>query len=218
MIIWSGQGDAGNLMNDVWSYSFNVNQWNRLWADSNVSGAPLKRYGTASVFEPVTRRITTFAGFTTSGRFEDTWTFDVSNLTWADRTSNTHPPKRCLHSGVYADDIGKFIIYGGQDTGPLDDIWQCDLGSYTWSNLTPQFKPPGRFWGSMIYFSTSPPKPLLKGEGSGSIIIFGGLGASAKNDMWKFNLSDNAWESVQQGSVIPRCKMGAGKYLYSRAG
>jgi hypothetical protein len=59
MIIWSGQGDAGNLMNDVWYFEFASNQWHMLWPDGNVGGAPLKRYGTASVYEPVTRRITT---------------------------------------------------------------------------------------------------------------------------------------------------------------
>ncbi|MEO8512924.1 MAG: kelch repeat-containing protein [Ignavibacteria bacterium] len=197
MIIWAGQGDAGSLMNDVWYFEFSSNQWHLLWPDGNVGGAPLKRYGTASVYEPVTRRITTFAGFTTSGRFEDTWTFDVPTMQWFDRTNTPHPPKRCLHSGVYANDLGKFVIYAGQDDNGLrDDIWQCSLSNYMWSDITPAVKPPARFWNSIIYYA------------GGNVLIFGGLGASAKNDMWKFRMGSNLWENINQGSNIPGARWG----------
>ncbi len=197
MIIWSGQGDAGSLMNDVWYFEFASNQWHLLWPDGNVSGAPIKRYGTASVFEPVSRKITTFAGFTSNGRFEDTWTFDVTNTSWVDRTNLPHPPKRCLHSAVYANDLGKFVIYAGQDDNGLrDDIWQCTLSNFVWSDITPTLKPSDRFWNSIIYYS------------GGNILIFGGLGTTAKNDMWKFRMGSNTWESINQGSVIPGARWG----------
>lgn len=196
MIIWSGQGNSGALYNDVWVFNLATNQWSRIWADSNVSGAPLRRYGTASVFEPVSRKITTFAGFTTSGRFDDTWTFDVSSHVWQDQTTASHPPKRCLHAAVYASQTGRMIIYGGQDTGPLDDIWQCALNSYTWTNLTPVLKPPARFWNSLIYY------------GNGNVLIFGGLGTSAMNDMWKFRIGVNQWEVINQGFNKPGARWG----------
>ncbi len=196
MIIWSGQGNAGALYNDVWVFNLSSNQWSLIWADSNVSGAPLKRYGTASVFEPVSRKITTFAGFTSNGRFDDTWTFDVTNRVWQNQTNTSHPPKRCLHSAVYAGQTGRMIIYGGQDTGPLDDIWQCTLSNYTWANITPVAKPPARFWNSMIYY------------GSGNVLIFGGLGTSPMNDMWKFRMGPNLWEPVNQGSNKPAARWG----------
>ncbi|MCC6866684.1 MAG: T9SS type A sorting domain-containing protein [Ignavibacteria bacterium] len=196
MIIWSGQGEGGILYNDVWLFSFAASQWNMIWADSNVSWAPLKRYGTASVFEPVSRKFTTFAGFTTSGRFEDTWTFDVDQHFWVERTNSVHPPKRCLHTAVYAGELGRMVIYGGQDTGPLDDIWQCALSSYTWSDITPAIKPPARFWNSMIYY------------GNGNILIFGGLGTTAKNDMWKFNMTTNTWQNIFQGFTLPAARWG----------
>ena len=181
MIIWSGQGVSSTLFNDVWLFSFSSNNWTQLWPDGN-SGAPMRRYGTASVYEPVTRRITTFAGFTAAGRFDDTWTFDVATTGWVDRTNSQHPPKRCLHSGVYATDLGKFVIYAGQDDNGLrDDIWQCTLSNFVWSDLTPTVKPPARFWNSIIYYSV------------GNILIFGGLGTTAKNDMWKFRMGSNSW-------------------------
>ena len=199
MFIWSGQGNQGALYNDVWVFNLVSNVWSRVWPDSNQSGVPLRRYGTASMFEPVSGKITTFAGFTSIGRFEDTWTFDVNSKTWQDRTNTPHPPKRCLHSGVYANDLGRFVIYAGQDdNGPRDDIWQCNLSSFVWGNITPAVKPPSRFWNSIIYYS------------GGNILIFGGLGTAAMNDMWKFRMGTNSWEQISQGGSIPGARWGHG--------
>lgn len=206
MIIWSGQGIAGALYNDVWIFSLSTNSWNRIWPDSNQSGVPLRRYGTASMFEPVSGKITTYAGFTSIGRFEDTWTFDIASLTWTERTNTPHPPKRCLHSGIYADDLGRFVVYAGQDdNGPRDDIWQCNLSSYQWTNITPSVKPPARFWNSMIYYA------------GGNILIFGGLSAAPLSDMWKFRMGTNQWEQVSQGGISPGARWGhAGIYIPSQ--
>lgn len=204
MIIWSGQGVSSALYNDVWRFSFASNSWSLVWPDGNASGVPVKRYGTASVFEPVSGKITTFAGFTASGRFDDTWSFDVNSLIWQERTNSVHPPKRCLHSAVYASDLGRFIIYGGQDTGPLDDIWQCTLSNYQWENITPQIKPPARFWNTMIYYT------------GGNILIFGGLGTSARNDMWKYRMSAGVWEYINPGATVPAARWGhTGIYIQS---
>lgn len=201
MIIWSGQGAAQSLFNDVWAYNISSNAWQQLWPDSNQAGVPMKRYGTASVFDPLNRRFVTFAGFTNSGRFEDTWTFNVDNMQWIERTNNPHPPKRCLHAAVFVTELRKMIIYAGQDTGPLDDIWSLNIDDFQWQNLTPQLKPPARFWNSTIY------------SGNG-VIIFGGLGSNALADMWKFSVNTNLWEQVSQGSTIPGARWGhSGIYI-----
>ena len=194
MIIWSGQGIE--LYNDVWAFNFGTNSWQQLWPDGNVNGVPLKRYGTASIFDPESRNIITFAGFTTSGRFEDTWTFHVDSLKWTDRTNNPHPPKRCLHSACFVNDQKKMVIYGGQDTGPLDDIWSLDLTNYTWQELSPAAIPPGRFFYSIIY------------TGSENLVVFGGLGTNTLGDMWKFSVQNNIWETVNQGAVYPAARWG----------
>ena len=75
MLVWSGQGSS--LFNDVWAFNFNDSTWLELFPDGNVNGSPLKRYGTATVFDPLNRNIINFAGFTTAGRFDDTWSFKV---------------------------------------------------------------------------------------------------------------------------------------------
>jgi hypothetical protein len=206
MIIWSGQGAGQALFNDVWAYNFNSNLWQQLWPDGNTVGVPQKRYGTASVFDPVNRQFVTFAGFTNSGRFEDTWSFKVDNLIWQDRTTGFYPPKRCLHAGVFANDLRKMVMYAGQnDNGPLDDIWTLNVDNYSWQNVTPQFRPSARFWNSTVY------------TGSGNVIIFGGLGSAAQEDMWKFSMNTNQLELISQAGTIPGRRWGhSGIYIPSQ--
>lgn len=195
MIIWSGQGSE--LYNDVWSLNLSNNAWQQLWPDGNVSGAPLKRYGTASVLEPQTRHLVTFAGFTTSGRFHDTWTFNIDSLRWTEKSDSSYPPMRCLHSTCFINESNKMVVYGGQQTGALDDIWSLDLNNFLWTNITPAVKPPARFWNSTNY------------TGNNNIIIFGGLsGTTNFGDMWRYSLNDNLWSEVNQGSLKPDPRWG----------
>lgn len=198
MLIWSGQGDGNILLNDVWAYDFASNHWSELWPDSAQSSAPLQRYGTGSVFDPLNKRLITFAGFSTSGRFDDTWFFASDVNEWFERTNSVHPPKRCLHAAVFAYDQRKMIVYAGQDTGPLDDIWQLNIDDFMWQNITPSSKPPARFWNSTIYTP----------NGGGGIVIFGGLGSAASDDMWKFSLQSNSWEVITQGPTKPAARWG----------
>lgn len=203
MIIWSGQGVSQALFNDVWAYNFSTSLWQQLWPDGNINGVPLKRYGTASVFDPLKRHFVTFAGFSTSGRFEDTWTFNIDSTVWQERTNGLYPPKRCLHAAVFASDMRKMVMYAGQhDGGAHDDIWMLNVDNYSWQNVTPQFRPSGRFWNSTIY------------SGNGNVIIFGGLSSTARNDLWKFSLSSNTWEEITQTGLIPGARWGhSGIYI-----
>ncbi|MGH2575179.1 MAG: Kelch repeat-containing protein, partial [Ignavibacteria bacterium] len=190
MIIWSGQG--AELYNDVWAFNLNNNSWQQLWPDGNVSGAPLKRYGTAAVFDPINRRVVNFAGFTTSGRFDDTWYFQVDSMKWTDKTNSFHPEMRCLHSACISQDLQKMIVYGGQHNGAFDDIWSLNLNTFTWTNLTPAVKPSGRWFTSAICTKY------------GNVVIFGGQNNSLTySDLWKFTLGSNQWDSVSQGIVRP---------------
>lgn len=197
MLIWSGQAQTA-VLNDIWAYDFASNSWLELWPDSMISGAPLQRYGTGSVFDPVNKRLITFAGFTTAGRFDDTWFFHTDTHEWFDRTNSIHPPKRCLHSAVFARDQRKMIVYAGQDTGPLEDIWQLNIDDFMWQNITPQVNPPGRFWNSTVYTP----------HGGGSLIIHGGLDAGARGDMWKFSFQTGGWEQIDQGVSKPAARWG----------
>jgi len=195
MIIWSGQG--AELYNDVWAFNLINNSWQELWPDGNVSGAPLKRYGTAAVFDPVNRRLVNFAGFTTSGRFEDTWYFQVDSMRWTDRTNSFHPELRCLHSACITPERTQMIIYGGQHNGALGDIWSLNLNTFNWTNITPVIKPESR-WLSPVICSNSNNAVIFGGQNSQSILA----------DLWKFSIDSMKWDSVYQGSTKPSGRWG----------
>lgn len=195
MIIWSGQGVQ--LYNDVWAFNLNNNSWQNLWPDGNVSGAPLKRYGTAAVFDPLNRRIVNFAGFTTSGRFEDTWYFQVDSLRWTEKTNSFHPELRCLHTACISNDLQNMIVYGGQHNGSLDDTWSLNLNTFIWTNITPTFKPAGRWFTYAINTKLN------------NVVIFGGENSSGIfGDLWKFSLTANSWDSISQGILKPSARYG----------
>ncbi len=200
MLVWSGQGSQ--LYNDVWAFNFSDSTWQELFTDGNVIGAPLKRYGTATIFDPLNRNMINFAGFTTSGRFDDTWAFDVDSTKWTDESNLYFPLKRCLTSQSFAPDRREMIVFGGQETGNLNDIWTLNADTYSWTDLTPVSKPPARHFPSNSYC------------GNGYVVIFGGNSlnqgnsAGALNDLWAFSLNTQVWDTLPQGTVKPLARYG----------
>ncbi|MDX2044028.1 MAG: kelch repeat-containing protein [Acidobacteriota bacterium] len=184
MVIYSGQG-AG-FFNDTWTLNLTTLQWTDVSPVSD-SARPKKRYGSGAVFDPQTRSLVSFAGFTSeAGRFQDTQSFGLAGKSWSDWTpGGSKPQVRCLLTAAF-DPIGRrMIIYAGQRSGALDDIWSFDLASRQWTNLTPAVRPPGRFWSTSFV------------NKDGRFVIFGGSGAGNFNDTWEFDLSAQRWTQLQ---------------------
>ncbi len=200
MLVWSGQGSA--LFNDVWAFNFNDSTWIELFPDGNITGAPLKRYGTATVYDPLNRNIINFAGFTTAGRFDDTWSFNVDSSNWTDKTNTYFPLLRCLTSQSFAADRREMIVFAGQSTGNLNDLWALNADTYIWTNLTPAQSPPSRHFPSNVYC------------GNGNIVVFGGNSlnqgniSGGLNDLWAFNLDNQLWNTLPQGALKPLSRYG----------
>ena len=200
MLVWSGNGSV--LYNDVWAFNLSDSTWHQLFPDGNVTGAPLKRYGVAAVFDPLNRNIISFAGFTTSGRFDDTWSFSVDNQNWTDETNLIFPLRRCLTSQSFAPDRREMIVYGGQSTGNLNDLWTLNVDGFNWTNHTPAFPPAARHFPSNVYC------------GNGHVVIFGGNSlnqgntAGALNDLWAFSLISQTCDTIPQGSIKPSARYG----------
>ena len=205
MLVWSGNGNT--LFNDIWVFNFNDSIWQELFPDGNVSGAPLKRYGVASVFDPLNRNIISFAGFTTSGRFDDTWSFNVDNQNWTDRTNLDFPLRRCLTSQCFAPERREMIVFGGQSTGNLNDIWSLNVDNFTWVNHIPLVSPVARHFTSNVYC------------GNGNVVIFGGDSlnqgntSGAMNDLLSFSLDSQTWNTIPQDSIKPSARYGH-TYIY----
>ena len=205
MLVWSGNGNT--LYNDIWAFNFNDSTWQELFPDGNVSGAPLKRYGVASVFDPLNRNIISFAGFTTSGRFDDTWSFNVDNQSWTERTNLDFPLRRCLTSQCFAPERREMIVFGGQSTGNLNDIWSLNVDNFTWTNHIPLLSPVARHFTSLVYC------------GNGNVVVFGGDSlnqgntSGAMNDLLSFSLDSQTWNTIPQDSIKPSARYGH-TYIY----
>ena len=116
-------------MGDLWQLTWPATlqpKWTRLFPEGN---GPSPRWGAASVFDPVRRRIVLFGGF--AGRAEaDTWVLELNGqLRWRRLEVRGLPPSaRFCASAVYDSRRDGMIVYGGNgnteiDPLPLGDAW-----------------------------------------------------------------------------------------------
>lgn len=184
LVIYSGQGNG--LLNDTWALNLNTLQWRDV-SPALDSARPKKRYGSAGVFDPVTRSLVSFAGFTSeAGRFNDTQSFGLGNTTWQDWSpGGTRPKVRCLLTGAFDRANRRMIVYAGQNNGWLDDLWSFDLATRTWTELTPAQRPAGRWFASLAVDKDS------------RVLMFGGTGAAVYGDLWSFDQTTRQWTQLQ---------------------
>ncbi len=193
VVIYAGQG-AG-FFNDTWTLNLDTLEWRDVSPASN-NARPKARYGSASIFDPVSRSLVQFAGFTSeSGRFQDTQSFSLATNAWADWTpAGNKPQVRCLLTAAFDRTNRRMIIYGGQRNGALDDIWSFDLASRAWTNLTPATRPAGRWFAASAV------------NRDGRFILFGGFTSGGNSDeTWSFDLQSSQWSRIQtNASPSPR--------------
>ena len=196
LVIFGGQ-DSG-FFSDVWAYDIIRNTWQLLSPDE---AGPSRRYGHSAIYEAARDRLVISHGFTTSGRFDDTWAFSLATNTWQNLSpAGTRPLKRCLHHAVYDERNGQMLLYGGCASGfgpcPLDDLWSFDLSANRWTQRTGTPQPPPRQWYGLA-FDGLPQR----------LILFGGLGnGGALDDTWEYDPSANAWAQRSPGGERPAAR------------
>ena len=181
MVIYAGQ--ASGFFNDTWTLNLTTLEWR----DVSPSSRPKARYGHSAIFDPVSRSLVQFAGFTEeSRRFQDTQSFNLATNTWQDWTpSGAKPEVRCLLTAAFDHANRKMIIYGGQRSGYLDDLWAFDLAMRTWENLNVTPRPAGRWFASSFV------------DQAGRFIVFGGNSASGNlNELQSFNFATRQWAQL----------------------
>ena len=191
MVIYAGQG-AG-FFNDTWALNLTTLEWRDV--SPPVASRPKARYGHGTIFDPTSRSLVQFAGFTEeSRRFQDTQSFGLASNTWQDWTpAGTKPDIRCLLTAAFDRTNRKMIIYGGQRNGPLDDLWAFDLASRTWENFTISPRPIGRLFASSFV------------DQAGQFVVFGGNSNNGNlNELQSFNFQTKQW--TQLGVANPPSK------------
>ena len=197
LILFAGQ--ANSFFSDVWAYDLAANTWQQLAAGGV---GPPSRYGHSAVYDPKLNRMVISHGFTTAGRFDDTWAFDLAANSWKDITpAGIKPTKRCLHHAVLDEKGNAMYLYGGCSSGfgpcPQDDLWVLDFSTNLWQQVLATPKPPGRYHNGLAFDAIRR-----------RVVVFGGVvGGTNGADVWEYDLATRAWlQAVLTSSVAGRSR------------
>lgn len=194
LLIFGGETDNG-FLNDVWAFDLATETWSFL----SVSGdKPLTRYGLGAVFDRSADRMVVSHGFSSDGRYDDTWAFDPSGQKWSEITpaGNSLPQARCLHAMTIDDDSEHAYLYGGCSSGigpcPRGDFWSYDLAARRWEEIPATANHPGdRGNPSLSYDSVT-----------SRVILFAGADVRGSQDAWSYS-SDAGWQMLEPTGVLP---------------
>ena len=181
LIVFAGQ--ARGFFNDTFAYEIEANRWVQL---NDGAGAPPRRYAHSGVYDPDGNRILISHGFTSSGRFDDTWALDLATNRWRDlNPAGPRPLRRCLHHATFSADRQQMYLYGGCASGfgpcPLGDLWSYDVRTNRWTEIRAASAPAAR---ERYGFG-------LRGD---QLVLFGGgTQAGRAGDLWEFDLRGGTW-------------------------
>lgn len=185
LILFGGQGSG--FFSDVWAFDLKSESWAQLGIDN---AGPSRRYGHSGVIDPGSNSLIISHGFTNSGRFDDTWSFNLATNRWTNITpSGTKPLRRCLHHAVLDPSTRLMYLYGGCASGngpcPLNDLWAFDLRTNTWSEQPNSRSVAGRDHYGISFDSRR-----------NRIVLFGGGGNATLGDTWFYDSSVRSWSPL----------------------
>ena len=196
-------GEGGGFFGDAWAYDIQANAWTQL---SGNSSGPDPRYGHSGIYDPKRDRIVISHGFTSAGRFDDTWALDLKSNSWSDISpSSMRPLRRCLHHAVYVPQSDQMLLYGGCSSGfgpcPQGDLWSFDLARNQWTQIVTAVSPAPRQRYGMVF-----------DDNRKKLVLFGGLGGPPLNDTWEYDPASAAWSRITPGGDA-----GAPRYRHEAA-
>ena len=134
-----------------------------------------------------------FGGSGDSGRYGDTWVYDLSTNTWTEMAlvssrseaewTAVSPSARGYHALAPLGE-GQVLLFGGHGGDTFGDTWVYDLSANTWTDMAPKGSPSARGYHALA--------PL----GEGQVLLFGGHGGDACGDTWVYDLSANTWTNM----------------------
>lgn len=192
LLVFAGQ--ARGFFSDVWAFDLAQARWSRVAA---AGSGPSARYAHSAVYDARRDRLVISHGFTSAGRFDDTWALDLATNAWRNLSpSGARPLKRCLHHAVLDEAADRMYLYGGCASGfgpcPLGDLWSFDLAQNRWTEITADPRPaPRERYG--LTFDTS----------RNRLVLYGGSGNGKLNDVWEFDPRAATWRKATLAGVLP---------------
>jgi len=196
-------------MNQTWLYNVSNNTWTQLFPGNS----PPKLYYPSLAYDAYAKKVVLFGGRDMSNNYrDDTWTFSVSTMNWANPVPATRPQTR--NAAVMAYDPqdainGRIVLFGGyRGASPwvLQDTWLYNATTNVWTQVWPGTPPTGRELSEMTFDQTA-----------NRIILFGGYDSTwtTMADTWSYNIVTNTWTNLNPPS--PPLGMYGGGLVYSPA-
>lgn len=136
------------------------------------------------------------------------WATEAGAQSWVNLTPGSGPaPSARRNASAILDPVeNRMVIFAGTTSGTasvLNDVWAFDLDTYTWANLTPTAGPPApapRLFPASIYDPHGHRMITWSGQAQG--VFF--------NDVWAFDLTNNAWSQFTPAGGPPNVRYGVG--------
>jgi N-acetylneuraminic acid mutarotase len=176
MILFGGWNGT-TAYDDTWAYDPAANTWANLRPEGS---RPDARDSQCLSYDPDSKKMILFGGWSATAEFQDTWAYDPARNTWIDLDpAGEVPTVRAMQQMVYDPRAGQQIIFGGgSGANVFDDTWQFDTTTRSWTmvRLTGN-SPPARTGYAMAYDRVGD-----------RVVLFGGFNGSAFfNDLWFLN-------------------------------
>ena len=141
-------------------------------------------------YDALTNSFIVSHGFTSSGRFDDTWRFDLTSDSWQEISPTVNPVRpeaRCLHRGAADPHHGRILLFGGQSNTAsyLGDLWVYNVVERRWEQQSTDGPSARNFYAA------------ANGEESRYWLVHGGnAGGAATSDLWLFDYGSLEWRSI----------------------
>jgi N-acetylneuraminic acid mutarotase len=204
-----GGGTMSGEAGDTWKFQFtgtNTGTWTQI-----AVGGPSVRSGAPMVFDSKNNVFVLFGGERYVYSLDETWTFNPSTSTWANRNPSPSPSQRARSAMAYDAKSGKVLLFGGLNKGAgalLSDTWLYDAATNTWQQVSTATAPSARQW------------PSLASDGNGVFYLFGGWRVDAGgglgqylDDTWKFDMATMQWTQLSPPTSPIGQSQGAFMYI-----
>lgn len=134
IVVWGGDKGAAKK-EDVWTYDYNSNTWQRYKYDFG----PTSRAYINLVYDAQADKLIMYGGYPYGN--DETWVYDLNTNTWQLMQPENNPGIISRYSMVSAENENKIILFGGQDgaTNYLynNETWSYNLNNNEWSYISP---------------------------------------------------------------------------------
>lgn len=195
LLVYGGFRKTGPLSSQIFRLDLGTHELTEFIA-AEPQGAPAARAAHAAFFDPSTRQMFIWGGFTGTATYDtEVWSLDLreSPPAWKRLATTGGPPGgRGWFGSGYDAASRKFYVFGGwPDQGKaLGDLWVLDIGTATWTRLSAtgaSNAPAARGYPAAAF-----------DRASGTFVVFGGTddAGNTLGDLWAFDPSGSGWKQL----------------------